>query len=65
MERMYVQVSLALFRLLDREEGQAATEYGLVIAVLIISLAVTIGLLGAAIADFIGAVADQVDLLIP
>jgi Flp pilus assembly pilin Flp len=62
---MYVQVSLALFRLLDREEGQGATEYGLVMALLIISLAVSIGLLGAAITDFIGAVADQVDLLIP
>jgi Flp pilus assembly pilin Flp len=67
MHKLYEAPSLALLRLLDleREEGQGATEYGLVIAVLIISLAVPIGLLGTAITDFMGRVADQIDVLIP
>lgn len=67
MHKLYEAPSLALLRLLDlgREEGQGAAEYGLVIAVLIISLAVPIGLLGTAITDFMGRVADQIDVLIP
>ena len=72
MHKLYEQVSLAVARVLTisredlkREEGQGATEYGLVIAVLIISLAVPIGLLGTAITDFMGRVADQIDVLIP
>jgi Flp pilus assembly pilin Flp len=67
MHKMSEPLSLALVRLLDlrREEGQGATEYGLVIALLVISLAASVGLLGAAISDFIGRVADQLDLLIP
>jgi Flp pilus assembly pilin Flp len=65
MQRMYVQLSLALGRLLDldREEGQGATEYGLVLAVVVLTLAASAGLLGTEVADFLGRAADQVDAL--
>jgi Flp pilus assembly pilin Flp len=64
MYKLYEYVSLALARV-KREEGQGATEYGLVIAFLVIGLAVTIGLLGTAIGDFLGKVGDALNALAP
>jgi Flp pilus assembly pilin Flp len=65
MHKLYTRVSLAVARALtisrddfQREEGQGATEYGLVIAFLVVGLAVTVGLLGTAIGDFLGKVGD-------
>ena len=64
MHKLYEHVSRAL-RSIKREEGQGATEYGLVIAFLVIGLAVTIGLLGTAIGDFLDAVGQALVALAP
>jgi len=71
MQKLYTQVSLAVVRALTisrddfkREEGQGATEYGLVIAFLVVGLAVTIGLLGTAIGTFLGKVGDALNGLL-
>jgi Flp pilus assembly pilin Flp len=64
MHKLYEHVSLALRRV-KREEGQGATEYGLLIAFLVIGLAVTIGLLGTAIGDFLAAVGNALTALAP
>ena len=37
---------------LKREDGQGATEYGIVIAFVVVSIALTIGLMGSAITTF-------------
>lgn len=72
MHKLYEHVSLAVARVLTisrddfkREEGQGATEYGLLIAFLVIGLAVTIGLLGTAIGNFLGAVGNALTALAP
>ncbi len=46
---------------LKREDGQGATEYGIVIAFVVVSIALTIGLLGTAITGFLGSVAGKLD----
>jgi Flp pilus assembly pilin Flp len=72
MHKLYEQFSLALARVLTvsreelrRESGQGATEYGILIAFVVLSIALTIGLLGTAITDFLGRVAGQLDGLVP
>ena len=50
---------------LKRQEGQGATEYGLVIAFVVLTIALTIGLMGTAIQDFLGRVAGKLDALVP
>lgn len=72
MHKLYEQVSLAVARVLTisredlkREEGQGATEYGLVIAFLVIALAATVGLLGQSIQDFLSAVGTALEGLAP
>jgi Flp pilus assembly pilin Flp len=72
MHNLYEQFTLALGRVLTlsredlkREEGQGATEYGLVIAFVVLSIAVTIGLMGTAIVGFLGRVAGKLNLLVP
>lgn len=50
---------------LGREDGQGATEYGIVIAVVLLSLALTIGVLAASITTFLNSIAGLVDLLLP
>jgi Flp pilus assembly pilin Flp len=72
MHKLYEQVSRAVARVLTisredlkREEGQGATEYGLVIAFLVIALAATVGLLGQSIQDFLGAVGTALEGLAP
>jgi Flp pilus assembly pilin Flp len=72
MHKLYEQVTLTLGRVLTlsrddfkREDGQGATEYGIVIAFVVISIALTIGLMGTAITGFLGRVAGKLDLLVP
>lgn len=72
MHNLYEKATLALGRVLTisrddfkREDGQGATEYGLVIAFLVVGLAVTIGLLGTAIGTFLGKVGTKLDGLLP
>jgi Flp pilus assembly pilin Flp len=72
MRNLYERATLALGRVLTisredlrREEGQGATEYGLVIAFVVVSIALTIGLLGTAITGFLGRVAAKLDLIVP
>jgi Flp pilus assembly pilin Flp len=72
MQNLYEQFTLALGRVLTlshedlkREEGQGATEYGLVIAFVVLSIALTVGLMGAAITNFLGRVAGKLNLLVP
>jgi Flp pilus assembly pilin Flp len=72
MQKLYEQASLVLGRVLTlsfedlkRQEGQGATEYGLVIAFVVLSIAVTIGLMGTAITAFLGRVAGKLNALVP
>ena len=46
MDRVYANLTRWFFELRDREEGQAAVEYGVLIALIIAVAIVTIGLLG-------------------
>lgn len=58
---MYERISLKLGALLaglEREEGQGATEYAMVIGFLIIGLGVGLTVLGTGITDFLGRVKD-------
>jgi Flp pilus assembly pilin Flp len=72
MHKLYEQVQLAIGRVLTlspedlkRQEGQGATEYGLVIAFVVVSIALTIGLLGTAITGFLGRVAGKLNAIVP
>jgi Flp pilus assembly pilin Flp len=65
---MSERISLMLGRLytaIQREEGQGATEYAMVIGFVIVGLTITLGTLGIAIDDFLERVADKVDGLVP
>jgi Flp pilus assembly pilin Flp len=64
MYKLYEYVALALARV-KREEGQGATEYGLVIAFLVVALAVTVGALGTSIGNFLTGVGGALEALIP
>jgi Flp pilus assembly pilin Flp len=71
MQKLMEHVNVALGRAmtlsredLKREDGQGATEYGIVIAFVVISIALTIGLLGTAITNFLGRVAGALDDLL-
>ena len=72
MHKLYERATLALGRVLTisredlrREDGQGATEYGLLIAFVVVSIALTIGLLGTAITGFLGRVAAKLDAIVP
>ena len=72
MHKLYEEFSIALGRAmtlswsdLKRQEGQGATEYGLLIAFVVLSIALTVGLLGTAITGFLGRVAGKLDALVP
>jgi Flp pilus assembly pilin Flp len=72
MHKLYERVQLAIGRVLTlsredlkRQEGQGATEYGLVIAFVVVSIALTIGLLGTAITGFLGRVAGKLNAIVP
>jgi Flp pilus assembly pilin Flp len=65
---MSERISLIVGRLftgLQREEGQGATEYAMVIGFLIVTLTLGIGLLGVGINDFLGDVADALPVVNP
>jgi Flp pilus assembly pilin Flp len=64
MHKLYEHILVAL-RSMKREEGQGATEYGLVIAFLVIALAVTVGALGTSIGTFLTGVGTALEGLIP
>lgn len=72
MEKIHAFVQTTLGRALTlrwedlkREEGQGATEYGLVIAFVVLSIAVTVGVLGTSITNFLGRVAGKLNALVP
>jgi Flp pilus assembly pilin Flp len=52
-------------RALGREDGQGATEYGLVIALVLLTLASTVVVLATSITNFLNGVSGLVDALIP
>jgi Flp pilus assembly pilin Flp len=52
-------------RALDSEDGQGATEYGLVIALVLLSLASTVVILATSISTFLNGVGGLVDALLP
>jgi hypothetical protein len=56
---MFERISLKLWELVSREEGQGATEYAMVIGFLIIGLGVGLTVLGDGIIAFLGDVADS------
>ena len=69
---MFDRMQLFLGRLLTvsredlkREEGQGTTEYAMVIGFVVVTLTITLGLLGKGITDFLGRVADELDKLVP
>ena len=65
---MSERISLIVGRLfsgLQREEGQGATEYAMVIGFVVVGLTITLGVLGLAIDDFLGRVADKIDAMVP
>jgi Flp pilus assembly pilin Flp len=63
-ERISLMVG-RLFTGLQREEGQGATEYAMVIGFLIVLLVGGLGILGGSIDAFLGRVATAVDGLNP
>jgi Flp pilus assembly pilin Flp len=72
MQKVYEEFSVALGRVLTlswsdlkRQEGQGATEYGLLIAFVVLSIALTVGLLGTAITNFLDRVGKKLDGLVP
>jgi Flp pilus assembly pilin Flp len=65
---MFERISLKMgqvFLALKREDGQGATEYAMVLGFVVVGLTITLGVLGIAIDDFLGRVADKIDLMIP
>jgi len=50
---------------LSRENGQGSTEYGLVIALVLLSLASTVVILATSITAFVDGVAAAVEALLP
>ena len=65
---MFERMQLALGRLMTasrEEDGQGATEYAMVIAFVVVGLAITLGVLGTSIKDFLGEVGGKIDALIP
>ena len=63
---MFERISLKLGQLftgLQREEGQGATEYAMVIGFLIVTLVGGLGLLGVGINDFLSDVADALPVI--
>ena len=64
LERISLKVG-QVFLALKREDGQGATEYAMVLGFVVVGLTITLGVLGIAIDDFLGRVADKIDLLVP
>jgi Flp pilus assembly pilin Flp len=72
MHKLYERASVTLGRVLTvswddlkREGGQGATEYGLVIAFVVLTIAVTVGALGTSITNFLGRVGKGLDKIMP
>jgi Flp pilus assembly pilin Flp len=61
MHELYGQ----LRRALGREDGQGATEYGLVLALVLLSLGSTVAILATSITTFVNGVAGAVEALLP
>jgi Flp pilus assembly pilin Flp len=64
---MFERISLKLVELfseLKREEGQGATEYAMVIAFIVVTLGLGLGLMGTAIETFLSDVATEIGNLI-
>ena len=57
--------ALQAYLALRREEGQGATEYAMVIGFLIVTLSLSLGLIGVGIESFLGRVKGRLDGLIP
>jgi len=69
---MFERISLKLGQLLTvtredfkREEGQGATEYAMVLGFLVVGIALTLGVLGAGINNFLGDVDTKLTNRIP
>jgi hypothetical protein len=65
---MYERISLMFGRAfagLEREEGQGATEYAMVIGFLVVGLTIGLGVLGVGIDNFLNDVKLKLDGLIP
>jgi Flp pilus assembly pilin Flp len=61
---MFERISLMLAGL-NREEGQGATEYAMVIGFLVVGLTIGLGVLGIGIDNFLDRVAAELDTLVP
>jgi len=69
---MFERMQLALGRImtleladLKRQEGQGTTEYAMVIGFVVVTLTLTLGLLGTSITAFLGRVAGKLNALVP
>jgi Flp pilus assembly pilin Flp len=58
MDRVYANLTRWFLEVRDRQEGQAAVEYGVLIALIIAVCVTVIGLLGIAVRDKFQAVLD-------
>jgi Flp pilus assembly pilin Flp len=72
MHKLHEQVNTLIGRVLTlsredlkREDGQGATEYGLVIAFIVLSLGIALATMGTAITTFLGKVAGGLGGLYP
>ena len=64
LERITLKLE-GLLASLESEEGQGATEYAMVIAFVVVTLGLGLGLMGGAIETFLGEVATAIGNLIP
>ena len=64
LERISLKMG-QVFLAFKREDGQGATEYAMVLGFVVVGLTITLGVLGVAIDDFLGRVADKIDLMVP
>ena len=64
LERITLKLE-GLLASLKSEEGQGATEYAMVIAFVVVTLGLGLGLMGGAITAFLGEVATAIGNLIP
>ena len=64
-ERISLKLGQVFLALKNDEEGQGATEYAMVLGFVVVGLTITLGVLGVAIDDFLGRVADKIDLMVP
>ncbi|MDA8067182.1 MAG: Flp family type IVb pilin [Actinomycetota bacterium] len=60
MLKLFINMKLALARLMDDEEGQGLTEYALILALIAIIAIVALTFLGGKVSDVLSTVANSI-----